>query len=183
MQKESSQKKNHHLKGLLIRLGIIGASIFILLFFILGIHIYHGNYMAPWMKDGDLVFILKTASNYADRVVAYKANGETRFGRVVGLSGDVINITQDTYTINGSIPVEKVYYDTRGEITETVPEGCVFVLNDNREDTSMNNSGNGYDGAIAQYNDSRTFGSIPIKNIEGVVVFEMSRRGFWWIIV
>lgn len=162
--KKEKNKFKGAFKGFVIRISIISASLFILLFFVLGIHIYHDNNMAPWMRDGDLIFTLKPASNFADRVVSYKSPDGIRFGRVVGIEGDKVFINSEKYTLNDSIPVEKVYYDTRSEteIDVTVPEGCVYILNDNREDMS----------------DSREYGCVNKKDIEGVVVFSMSRRGF-----
>jgi signal peptidase I len=42
-----------------------------------------------------------------------------------------------------------------------VPDNCVFVLNEYRSDLS----------------DSRTFGGIPLEEIQGTVVFTMRMRG------
>ena len=149
-------------KGFFIRIGIIGAAIFVTLMFFIGIHIYHGNNMSPGLRDGELIFTLKTARDYAEQVISYKTKDGLKFGRVVGVGGDSIEITEDSYKINGCIPAEKVFYETIGNISVTVPEDHVFVLNDYRVDNS----------------DSREYGCVPIKDIEGVVFFTMSRRGF-----
>lgn len=162
-QHNSDRGKKKHLKGLLIRLGIIGGAIGIFFCFF-GFHFYHGNNMITSLRDGELVLVSKISPPLADRVIVYSAEGQTRFARVIGMPGDEIEITKDKYTINGSVPTETVFFDTTSEtdVKVTVPENSVFVLNDYREDVS----------------DSRTFGAIDKKNIKGVVIFSMSRRGF-----
>ena len=129
--------------------------------FLVRVHVNHSNSMAPSMRDGDLVIINKMGELTAD-TVCYSPMG---FGRIVGLPGDVIYISEDKFTINGNVVSELIYYKTKpGELTYpyTVPEGSYFILNDMREDL----------------NDSRTFGAVPEKDIEGAVWLEVQRRGF-----
>ena len=160
---KAKPKLSKPLKGFLIRAGIIAGAILIFFCFF-GIHVYHGNNMITSLRDGEFVIVSRTSAPLADRVIAYRAENETRFARVVGLAGDRIEITKTKYTINGSVPMEQVFFDTRSdtEVRVTVPENHVFVLNDNRQDAK----------------DSRTYGAIPVSDIKGVVVFTMSRRGF-----
>ena len=67
------KKTKKHLKGLLIRLGII-AGIIITFFCLFGVHIYHGNNMITSLRDGELVIVGKYTKPLADRVVVYKHN-------------------------------------------------------------------------------------------------------------
>ena len=108
---------------------------------------------------------------YSDLVVSYKVDyllDTTRFGRIIGVPGDIINITEEGhYTINGNIPMENIYYNTfpaENGITYpyTVPEDSYFIMNDYREDTV----------------DSRTYGAIHKNNIIGQQYLELQRRGF-----
>ena len=159
-------------KEWLIAIGKIAATILLVymaIHFLIGIHIYHGNYMAPWMRDGDLVITSRIEERMVNRVAAYKyADGSTRFGRIIAVPGDVVNIdAEGHYFINNNVPLEQVYYDTA--VTDeciafpyTVPDDTLFILNDMREDM----------------NDSRMAGAIPTSDIEGIVYFTMSRRGF-----
>ena len=78
--------------------------------------------------------------------------------RIVGLPGERITIEDGKVYINGKEYKED--YLKEGTTTKAVyyndlivPEGCVYVLGDNR------------DGSM----DSRTFGCIPIEKIEGKV--------------
>ncbi len=74
--------------------------------------------------------------------------------RVVGLPGDIVEISGGEIFINGEVLYEGFEsrppdYDRYGPIT--VPQGEVFVLGDNR----------------ANSQDSHVIGTIPIRNIEG----------------
>lgn len=86
--------------------------------------------------------------------------------RVIGLPGEHIQIKNNHVYINGNLYKEKYLNEsvktdmTSGGICDdiVVPEGCIYVLGDNR-------------GASI---DSRKFGCIPISKIEGKVVAR------WW---
>ncbi|MCK5758014.1 MAG: signal peptidase I [Clostridiales bacterium] len=79
--------------------------------------------------------------------------------RVIGIPGDILEIKGgevfvDYTKLNESYTKGKTYpYRTEGRIT--VPEGSVFVMGDNREDS----------------NDSRSFGFVELNSIEGKAVF------------
>lgn len=80
--------------------------------------------------------------------------------RVIGLPGDSVKIENGKVYINGEELQEDylqdnvVTEDLDGPYTDiVVPEGCVFVMGDNR----------------AQSTDSRRFGCIPIEKIESKV--------------
>jgi len=140
-----------------------------LLKFVIGINIYYGNNMFPAMNDGTLIITYKLNKNiYSELIVAYNVNDKTRFGRIVGVPGDIIYL-DDTgkFTINGNIVSENnIFYNTfEGEgviYPYTVPENSYFILNDYRENTE----------------DSRTYGAINKKDIAGQVYLELQRRGF-----
>ena len=79
--------------------------------------------------------------------------------RVVGIAGDRVQIKDGKVYVNGEELKEE--YLPEGTTTKTVyyndvivPEGCVYVMGDNR-DQSM---------------DSRTFGCIPLEKVEGKVI-------------
>jgi len=77
--------------------------------------------------------------------------------RVIGLGGDTIEFHDGYVFINGLLADESLYLDENVETncskTFTVPEGCVFVLGDNRDESL----------------DSRYFLNpyIPLEDIEG----------------
>ena len=98
-------------------------------------------------------------SNFAYQVMGIGKKSYIK--RVVALEGEHIYISQDGKVyINDELLEEKYLQDDvntirSGEFYDlTVPEDCVFVMGDNREESA----------------DSRAFGCVPIEKIEGNVV-------------
>ena len=99
----------------------------------------------------------------------YETNPDTAkvsfIKRVIGLPGEHVKLQDGKVYIN-DVELEESYLDEnvytaplQGVYTDiTVPEGCVFVLGDNREYST----------------DSRRFGCIPLEKIESKVLFR-----FW----
>ena len=143
--------------------------IWLLLTFVLGVTIYYGNNMHPALRDGDLIISLRLQRPYLNAAVLYEHYGKTCLGRVVGMPGNVIDISDiGALTVNGIAPAEVVFYPTfRCETSDitypyTVGEDKVFILNDFRSDT----------------NDSRAFGAVDISDVKGPVLIMLRRRGF-----
>ena len=154
-------------KRLIIKITTIATIIFILLHFVIFISINHGNNMYPSLRDGDLCFSYLRGEYSVNKIVAYKENGITRYGRIVATAGHEVDITNEGLTVDGSLQYEKVVYPTTKDGTTvtlpyTVPEGSVFILNDYREDVS----------------DSRTCGSYQLSELKGTVVLVLRRREF-----
>ena len=155
--------------NLMIKIAAIALAVWLVFAFVLGISINYGNNMHPAVNDGDLVVSLKLQRPYLNAAVLYRHDGKTRTGRVVGLPGNVIDISEKgELLVNGAIASEDVYYPTKkaenSKVTYpyTVEEGRAFILNDYREDTD----------------DSRSFGAVSLDDIEGPLIFSMRRRGF-----
>lgn len=121
-------------------------------------------------ERGDIVVFLndETIDGFTDSIknhlqdMSMKLKGEVRRNRlvkrVIGLPGDSINITNNQVYVN-EVLIEEPYvkgvtYTKYITYPLTVPEGKVFVLGDNRENS----------------NDSRSFGSIDVDSIEGRVM-------------
>ncbi len=78
--------------------------------------------------------------------------------RIIGLPGDILEIKDGQLYRNGNRVTESYILEPmRREPLQqyVVPEGCVFVLGDNRNDSV----------------DSREIGSIPIDHVLGKVIF------------
>ena len=155
--------------GLLIKLAVIALAVWLVFIFVLGLTINYGNNMHPAVNDGDLVIALKLQRPYLNAAVLYRHDGKTRTGRVVGLPGNIIELSENgELIVNGAIASEDIYYPTYQAENSTVrypytvEEGRAFILNDYREDTD----------------DSRSFGAVSLDDIEGPLIFSMRRRGF-----
>ena len=154
--------------SLLIKAGVILAVLWLTFTFILGMTINQGNNMHPAINDGDLVVSLKLQRPYLNAAVLYRHDGKAMTGRVVGLPGNVMDISESgRLLIDGAVAAEEIYYNTQKaegsdiRFPYTVEDGMAFILNDYREDT----------------NDSRSFGAVDMKDIDGPILFILRRRG------
>ena len=155
--------------SLLIKIAAIVLAVWLVFIFVLGLTINYGNNMHPAVNDGDLVISLKLQRPYLNAAVLYRHDGKTRTGRVVGLPGNVIDISENgELLVNNAIALEDIYYSTyKAENSAvsfpyTVEEGKAFILNDYREDTL----------------DSRSFGAVDLSDIDGPLILSLRRRGF-----
>ena len=155
--------------SLLIKIAAIALAVWLVFTFVLGITINYGSDMHPAVNDGDLVVSLKLQRPFLNAAVLYRHDGKMRAGRVVGLPGNIIDISEkgELY-VNNAIASEDIFYPTykaEGSAVSfpyTVEEGKAFILNDYREDTD----------------DSRIFGAVDMKDIDGPFLFTLRRRGF-----
>lgn len=123
-----------------------------------------GHSMEPNFQHNDYVIVSRLSYltgeiQRGDVVVFPYPNNpdEDYIKRVIGLPGDVIAIHDGALYVNGE-RVEESYLaePMRRSYPETVvPEGEVFVMGDNRNDSS----------------DSRRWGGLPIEDILGKAVF------------
>lgn len=122
---------------------------------------------------GDIVIFLKgeTIDDFKCSVVnsltdlKMKISGDLRRNRlvkrVIGLPGDIIHIEDNKVFINNK-QIEETYIKGKTDSKQlefplVVPESKVFVMGDNRENS----------------NDSRSFGVVDYKSIEGKVIFRL----------
>ncbi|MGI6140125.1 MAG: signal peptidase I [Caldicoprobacterales bacterium] len=148
-----------------------------------------GNSMEPTLQNKDFVILsrigktLNLELDYGDIVVIDRrierkrsllddiqdlglfnrmGNRNLLIKRVIGLPGDTVEIRSDGVRRNG-ILLDEPYlveeYVYHSEERYLVPEGNVFVLGDNRNNSM----------------DSRVIGFIPIDNIKGTMVLDVSK--------
>jgi signal peptidase I len=118
--------------------------------------------MVPTLRVGDRVLVNKfiyrfTEPERGDIVVfeSVEGGGEELIKRVVGVPGDRISVRGGRLLVNGEPQrepyVNKKLPDSSSSAPTTVPEDHVFVMGDNR----------------ANSRDSRYFGTVPERKIEG----------------
>lgn len=132
----------------------------------LGLRTVEGMSMEPGLRSGDLVFFLPFGQDPQYGQVVLVRRGEERLAvkRVVGLSGDWIQVSADGRLRRNGRPVEETYarygpQDNGDWISfpYQVPEGTVFCLGDNRP-LSL---------------DSRIWGGVSLEEIRGRVFFSL----------
>jgi signal peptidase I len=136
--------------------------------FIFGLRQVSGENMYPRLRDGDLVLYYRLERNYQiGDVVTFRLNDATFWARIVAQGGDVVEVSEDgELIINGNVQQEEIFYPTDpqdGDVTYpyTVEEGSYFVLCDYRTISF----------------DSRTYGAIAKKDLDGKVITVLRRRG------
>ena len=149
-----------------IKIGITAIVIAVLLTFICGVYVNHSNSAYPMLKDGDLCITYKLANLTKGDEIAYIKDGKIRFGRIVAMPGDKVDVSEEALTVNGLGVYEDTVYPTTSEGSAIeypylVSVDTVFVLNDYRDDIT----------------DSRTYGSIPLSDTKGKVVLVLRRSG------
>lgn len=151
---------------------IFVGSIFIVVYlFIMSPHQVKGASMEPTFDTGDYILTSKISyrlkSPQPGDVIVFKSpkNPDIDFiKRIIGLPGQHIKITNGSIYINGKLLQEDYIAApttlfaggfVKNGVEETVPEGYLFVMGDNRPRSS----------------DSREFGFIPMKDVIGKVFF------------
>lgn len=141
-----------------------------------------GNSMAPNYSDGDRVLVTGAALGVeqGDVVVVVNVLEEPIIKRVIATEGQVVDFDPDTRAVlvDGQ-PVDETQFGLENDITDlpyssfevlefpqTVPEGCVFVLGDNR--------------SVSEDSRYQRVGMIDTRNILGkalVRIFPLDRIG------
>ena len=154
---------------------LLGKIVSVILIFVLlltfqfGFVRYQDLGMSPIIKDWDLVIFYRyNSSGYqAQDVVVVKFNGQNQVSRVIATAGDTVDIVGEDLFINGALQQEAnifkpTYSYSEGiEFPITVPEGYIFVLGDNRTNST----------------DSRLYGCVKISESLGKVMLVIKRRG------
>jgi signal peptidase I len=115
--------------------------------------------MQPTLHEGEFVLVNKLAYRLGDYqrgdiiVFHYPRNPEEDYiKRIIGLPGDVVSVGNGQVNVNGQV-LEEPYIAAAPEYTSswTVPDGQIFVLGDNRNQSS----------------DSHSWGFVPGANVVG----------------
>lgn len=170
VEKESSKKSTQATKmnnirtiSTLVRFTVQAACVVAFFTVVVRNTVIASGSMEPTLMTGDIALYNKLAYEITDvqrgDIIAFWSDESQAFlaKRVIGLGGDTIEFHDGYVFINGFLADESLYLDENVETncskSFTVPEGCVFVLGDNR-DNSL---------------DSRYFLNpyIPLEDIEG----------------
>lgn len=133
-----------------------------------------GESMEPTISDKDVVLLFSTKNTDYDDIIVFRLEDEDKYliKRVIGKEGDVISSKKDEngyfhlYRNDNLLDesyIKNSMLSTGGytEFTMTVPEGTLFVLGDNR-----NNSSDSHLGIMAK-----------VSLVEGVAFARISSSG------
>jgi signal peptidase I len=122
-----------------------------------------GYSMEPTLHSGEFVIVNRLAYKLGDPTISdvivfhYPRDPQQEYiKRVIGLPGDHVRIADGQVYVN-DFPIEEPYITTPPAYQSdwTVPENSLFVLGDNRNNSS----------------DSHTWGSVPMENVIGKAFF------------
>lgn len=121
-----------------------------------------GLSMLPTLQDGEFVLVNRLAYRLGEPargdIVVFRST--TNFDldlikRIIGLPGDDVRVGDGRVIVNGMVLSEPyINAEPRYSGDWSVPEGYLFVLGDNRNDSS----------------DSHAWGLLPIKNVIGKAI-------------
>ena len=108
-------------------------------------------YRKEMPKRGDTIVFKRVSKKDNDKTIPY-------IKRVIAIAGDIIKIQQGLVSINNE-PLKEDYINPENKQSpysqfqpeRTVPDGMIFVLGDNRDNSS----------------DSRIFGFVPVSDVIG----------------
>ena len=118
-----------------------------------------GFSMRPTLQDGEYILVNKLAYKFSEPqrgeiiVFVFPVNPEEDLiKRIIGIPGDTVSIQDGVLTVNGAV-VDEPYINAPPVYNGTwqVPEGNLFVLGDNRNDSR----------------DSHQWGLLPMENVIG----------------
>lgn len=169
----NSKNKKHspmnNVQVFLLNLLIVIISLWLLFGFVLSFTVAPNDDMSPNIRNHDLLLSFRLEKElHAQDVVVIKKNNITYVGRVVAVSGDEVDISDENHLIiNGSSMIEtNIYSETPRyegfvEYPVKIGSGEYFILADSR------NGGE----------DSRYYGTVKDNEIVGKVVTVIRRTG------
>lgn len=98
----------------------------------------YGASMEPTLSEGNIVLSMKGGTFKTGEVVAFYYNNKILVKRVIGNSGDWINIDEDGTVYVNNEAINEPYLQDKAfgtcdlELPYQVPEGRIFVMGDNR---------------------------------------------------
>ncbi len=167
--KKGKKKMSEVLSWVLTLLGAVALALLIRTVLFEPVRVV-GNSMLDTLQNGEIMFVTKLDYLTGDPqrfdvvICHYPGRTENFVKRVVGLPGDHVAVSQGVLLVNGeSVQEDYIHYPPRYTLPDTVvPDGCYFVLGDNR----------------ANSNDSHVLGPINRSQIVGhvrSVVFPFNR--------
>lgn len=174
---ESLPKKYRGLSSVYDSVSTVAAAftaVFLILVFIFRIASVNGSSMEPTLHNGDWLVLTDYTENFKfGDIVVISPEGDEKYTlikRVIGVGGDVIDIDFENgivYRNGEKLEEDYIKEPTRRSFSDgptfplTVPDGYLFVMGDNRNDSLDSRS-----GSIGLINTNRIIGKMVFRIYE-----------------
>ncbi|MCC8135869.1 MAG: signal peptidase I [Ruminococcus sp.] len=124
-----------------------------------------GSSMTPTMENDELIICSKRSNYESGDIVAFYYNNKVLLKRVIGMPGDIIDISEDGVVYVNGEPLDEPYVSELAlgecdiELPYQVPESRIFVMGDHR--------------LVSVDSRSSTVGCIADEYIIGKVIFRI----------
>lgn len=152
------------------RFALLVLAVYLVFRFVIGISVVSGVSMMNTLGSGEAVIyrrIFKTPTR-GDIVSVRRPEGEYVIKRVAAVAGDTVEIKDGVFYLNGE-PESGDYFVGETDLENlaienpyVVPENQVFVLGDNRKEST----------------DSRKYGARDLSEVRGIIGCSI---GFWFV--
>lgn len=150
------------------KLALVALLGWLLLGWVCGVAVMEGEGMYPRLRDGDMMVYYRLQKTYhLGDVVTFTRDGKRYTGRVAAQGADLVDLGENgEWILNESAQSEEIFYPTlpaQGGIAFPcrIPQDSVFLLCDFRTNAT----------------DSRSYGPVRIKELDGKVITILRRRG------
>nr|WP_277663675.1 signal peptidase I [Oliverpabstia intestinalis] len=166
LRRSKSQEGGSHIIIRIISvIVILSAAAILISALVFPVTVIRGSSMAPGMYDGNVIMCLKNGGIERGDIIAFSYANRTLVRRVIACSGDQVEMDETGYVyVNGEKLSEPyVQEHTMGQcdikFPFQVPQGCMFVMGDNRR--------------VSLDSRSESIGCVTGEQISGKAVFRI----------